>query len=131
MSLWQMALTRVEVLLALVGLAGAAKSAYNGTIRGLVDNIRQIPEVADRVDRMADKQEQMVDGMVALSVAESDEETTIDTDQLANDLRDGQSYRVYLNRDSPRNPYAETEDEEQLGPEVPEESRRWRSSDDD
>jgi len=131
MSLWEMALTRMEVVLAGLALLGAAKSAYNGTLRGLVDNIRQIPEVADRVDAMADKQEQMVDGMVALSVAESDEETSIDTDQLANDLRDGQSYRVYLNRDQPRNPYAETEDEEELGPEVPEESRRWRSSDDD
>ena len=126
--MWAAVLTRLEVVIALIVVAGAGKSAYNGTVRGLIQNIREIPGISDRVDEMSEKQEQMVDGMVALSIAESKDDATVDTAKLAEDLRDGASYRVYLNRDKPKSPYSDIEDEEV---EVPEEERRWREQDDD
>ena len=126
--MWSAVLTRLEVVLAGVAVLAAAKSAYNGTVRGLVDNIKEIPTISDRVDDIGDKQERMVDGMIALSVAESKDGASVDTDRLANDLRNGNSYRVYLSRGEPhKSPYADVEDEEgAIDPEIPEEELRWR-----
>lgn len=131
--MWSAVLTRLEVVLAGVAVLAAAKSAYNGTVRGLVDNIREITVISERVDEIGDKQERMVDGMVALSVAESKEGASVDTERLAKDLRDGNSYRVYLHRDRPNgSPYADVEDEEgAIDPEIPEEELRWRTGYDD
>lgn len=96
--MWAAVLTRLEVIVAVLVVVGAVKSAYNGTVRGLVDNIQQIPEISERVDQIGDRQERMVDGMVALSVAEGEDGKSVDTKRLADDLRDGASYRVYLQR---------------------------------
>lgn len=110
--MWESTLTRLDVLVALVTLAGAGKSAYNGHIRRLVRSIYLLPEVKEKVEEMEQRQEEMIDGLVAVSVAESDDETSVDTDALARSLR-GNSYRMYLKRDGQRsNPYAESEDEE-------------------
>jgi len=70
----------------------------------------------------------MVDGMVALSIAEGEENKSIDTDRLAADLRDGQSYRDYIN-ESRAGPYEQPDEGE-----VRDEEKRWRrgySPDDD
>lgn len=122
--MWAAVLTRLDVVVAAIAILGALKTAYNGTLRRMIRNIGMIPSLKNDVDEMAEKQEQMIDGMVALSVAESHEETTVDTDRLAQELRNGQSYRVYLERGGrPSNPYTNVEDEME---EVHEEERRWR-----
>lgn len=125
--MWESALTRLDVIVAMLAIASAAKSAYNGHLSTVYQNIKQLPVIADKVESIADRQEKMIEGLVALSVAESDEEATVDTDRLAADLRDGESYRVYLERDmNGQSPFADVEDEE-----VPEEERRWREHYDD
>jgi len=124
--MWSAVLTRLEVVVAVVIVVGALKSAYNGTVRGLVDNIQEIPAISDRVEEIGDRQERMVDGMVALSVAENEDQASVDTDRLADDLRDGTSYRVYLSRPSgygTQRGYAEEEEEEE---EVEGKGGRWR-----
>ena len=123
--MWAAVLTRLEVVVAVLVVIGALKSAYNGTVRGLVDNIQEIPAISERVDQIGDRQERMVDGMVALSVAENEDHASVDTDRLADDLRDGSSYRIYLTRDGPdgRAGFVATEEEEE---EVDEEEGRWR-----
>lgn len=120
MPTWAVVLQRLDIIVALLAIAAAMKSVYNGRVGMLIRNIQQIPQIADRVDTIGEKQEDMVDGMVALSIAEGEETKTIDTDRLAADLRDGQSYRDYINetRSEAYGPVEEgdTSDEE----------RRWR-----
>ncbi len=124
--MWGVLLTRLEVIVAVLVVIGALKSAYNGTVRGLVDNIQEIPAISKRVDQIGDRQERMVDGMVALSVAENEDQASVDTDRLADDLRDGTSYRVYLTRgdgSGDRSTYVSGPEAEE---EVDEEEGRWR-----
>lgn len=109
--MWESALTRLDVAVALIAILGALKSGYNGHVRKLVRNIYAIGDVKEKVDHMEQRQEKLIDGVVAVSVAESKEDVSVDTDELAQNLR-GQSYRLYLQRDGRSNPYAEAEDEE-------------------
>lgn len=125
--MWAAVLTRLEVIVAVLVVIGALKSAYNGTVRGLVDNIQEIPAISERVDQIGDRQERMVDGMVALSVAENEDHASIDTDRLADDLRDGSSYRVYLTRSGSGDRGAYVTGPEEEEEEVDEEEGRWRA----
>lgn len=117
-------LTRLDIVVAVFAVLGAVKSAYNGNVRSLVNNIKQIPDIGKKVDHIEERQEQMVDGLIAVSVAQVEEDAEIDPDTLANRLREGDSYRVYLNRSDgsgARQNYAED----------PESGGRWQTRDDD
>lgn len=110
--MWESALTRLDVVVAAIAILGGVKSAYNGHVRRLVKNIYMVGEVKERVAHMEQRQEDMIDGIVAVSVAESEDNVSVNTDTLAENLR-GQSYRLYLEQEQPRNPYAQPEDEEE------------------
>lgn len=131
--MWESALTRLDVAVAVLVILSALKSGYNGHLRTVHENIKQLPQIADEVERISERQEKMVEGMVALSVVEDNDDATIDTEQLAADLRDGESYRAYITRDSTRNgatpytPAEEIEEEEEMA----EEESRWRERYDD
>ena len=128
MSTWAVVLQRLDIIVALLVIAAAIKSVYNGRVGMLIRNIQQIPQIAERVDSIGDKQEDMVDGMVALSIAEGEENKSIDTDRLAADLRDGQSYRDYID-DTSAGAFEKTNEDELRDGE-----KRWRrgySPDDD
>ena len=119
-----MLLTRLDIVVAVIAVLGAVKSAYNGIVRSLVNNIKQIPDIGKKVDHIEERQEQMVDGLIAVSVAQDEEDAEIDPDTLANRLREGDSYRVFLNRsdgNGARQNYAED----------PESGGRWQTQDDD
>lgn len=122
MSAWGMILTRLDVVLAALAVLSALKSGYNGTVRSLINNIKQIPQVADRVDRIGDKQEKMVDGLIAVSVAQKKDDAEVDTGELTDRLREGESYRVFLERNGRSGEFSE---------EDPEESNRWPAGEDD
>lgn len=126
MGLLSQALVRMELIVAGLTLAVAAKSAYNGHVRGLVDNIYTIESLEQKVDHIEERQDEMIDGIVAVSIAESEENYSVDADRLAEQLNEG-SYRSYLERDG-RSPYPDVEDEEL---EVSEEEPRWRQEYDD
>lgn len=122
-------LTHLDILLALVALASAAKSAYNGWVRSLIDNIQMISEVYTKTEELEDTQGKLVDAVVALSIAETDDSRSVDPNVVEATLRENGSVRDYLRRD--RNstpPYGDVEDEEV---EIPEEERRWRENYDD
>jgi hypothetical protein len=122
-------LTHLDILLALVALASAAKSAYNGWVRSLIDNIQMISEVYTKTEELEDTQGKLVDAVVALSIAETDDSRSVDPNEVEATLRENGSVRDYLRRD--RNstpPYGDVEDEEV---EIPEEERRWRENYDD
>jgi hypothetical protein len=110
--MWESALTRVDVAVGVIAVLGGLKSAYNGHVRRLVKNIYMVGEVKEQVDNIEERQEKLINSVVALSVAESKDDVTVDTDRLEKNLR-GQSYRLYLQRDGHRNPYTDTEDEEE------------------
>ena len=119
-----MLLTRLDIVVAVIAVLGAVKSAYNGIVRSLVNNIKQIPDIGKKVDHIEERQEQMVDGLIAVSVAQDEEDAEIDPDTLASRLREGDSYRVFLNRsdgNGVRQDYAED----------PESGGRWQTQDDD
>jgi len=122
MSAWGMILTRLDVVLAALAVLSALKSGYNGTARSLINNIKQIPQVADRVDRIGDKQEKMVDGLIAVSVAQEKDDAEVDTGELTDRLREGESYRVFLERNGRSGEFSE---------EDPEESDPWPAGEDD
>jgi len=122
--MWAAALTRMEVLLAGIAILAAVKSYYNGTIGEMITNIRRIPHMEEQQDEIKQKQEDLVDAVVATAVAEGSDEHSVDVDELDANLRDERGYRDFLSRNhSQRGPFADVEDEE----EVPEEELRWRN----
>jgi len=110
-------LTHLDILVAVVVLASAAKSAYNGWVRSLIDNIQMISEVYAKAENLEDTQGKLVDAVVALSIAESDESRSVDPREVEGTLRQNGSVRDYLKRDlDGRSPYAGVEDEEEEVP---------------
>ena len=126
--MWASALTRMEVVLAVIGLLASVKSAYNGWVRGLIDNIQMIPEVHKAQQESQRTQEKLVDAVVALSIAESEDGRTVDPREVEQTLRENGSVRDFLReRRNHQGPYADVEDEEgNIDPEIPEEEARWR-----
>lgn len=125
--MWAAVLTRLEVILAIGGVAAALKSAYNGVLGTVWQNINMIPEVHQRQEEQAETQERMVDAVVALSIVEQDDGRTIDPREVERTLRGDGGVRDFLQKDkNVRSPFADVEDEE----EVPEEELRWRQQGD-
>ena len=122
-------LTHLDIVLAVIALGSAAKSAYNGFIRSMVSNVQMIPEIRQSQQETHETQEKLVDAVVALSIAESDDERTVDPREIERNLRENGTVRDYLRRERDgRSPFADVEDELE---EVPEEERRWRQDYDD
>jgi len=90
MPLAEWLLLRLEILLALGGLAGAAKSAYNGWVRRHIlsplDRIEHISEQVDQVEgnqqEMAAQQELLTDAVVALGESHEQDEREFDVDRF-------------------------------------------------
>lgn len=122
-------LTHLDIVLAVIALGSAAKSAYNGFIRSMVSNVQMIPEIRQSQQETHETQEKLVDAVVALSIAESDDERTVNPREIERRLRESGTVRDYLRRERDgASPYADVEDELE---EVPEEERRWRQDYDD
>jgi hypothetical protein len=86
-------LARAELLLAAIAIMSALKSAYNGVLRELVNNIRRIPNIEDKVDEVEGKQEgmqsrqgAMVDAMVALSYSQQYEDVEVPPERMREEL---------------------------------------------
>lgn len=126
--MWAGVLTRLEVILAVMGVLAAIKSAYNGVLGTVWRNINMIPEIDERQKQLADTQEKMVDATVALSIAERDDGRTISPREIERTLKDEGGVRDFLQEPTNgRSPYADVEDEE----EVAGEELRWRQEEDD
>lgn len=70
---------------ALVGLAilfGAAKSAYNGTLRNSYEWLQMIEKINERGVYMEERQEEIIDALVALSHVQDDEDAEIDPHEV-------------------------------------------------
>jgi len=67
---------------AAVAALGALWSAYNGTLREMMENIRRIRHIEK-------KQEDMADAIVLLGHAEVDDAVRVDAEAMEKDLRDG------------------------------------------
>lgn len=116
-------LVHAELFLAGAAILGVAKSWYNGTIGEALEAITSIGEIREKVEhieeeqnRMAEQQDKMVDGVVALSVSQEREGAEVDTQELIDQLRDGRGVQVFLDSGPPSNPYTrdswDVEDEE-------------------
>lgn len=122
-------LTHLDIVLAVFALISALKSAYNGFIRSLVSNVQMIPEIRQSQQETHETQEKLVDAVVALSIAESEDGRTVDPKEVERNLRESGTVRDYLQRERDgTGPYTNIEGEEV---EIPEEERRWRGSYDD
>lgn len=122
-------LTHLDIVLAVIALGSALKSAYNGLLRSMVSNVQMIPEIRQSQQETHDTQEKLVDAVVALSIAESDDERTVDPREIERNLRENGTVRDYLRRDkNSTSPFTDVEDEEV---EMSEEERRWRQEYDD
>lgn len=75
------ALEYANLLIAVAVLLGGAISLWRGTLHELVVNIR-------RIEHIEDKQEDMADGVVAISHAVDSESVQIEPRKLEQDLRD-------------------------------------------
>ena len=122
-------LTHLDIVLAVIALGSALKSAYNGLLRSMVSNVQMIPDIRQSQQETHETQEKLVDAVVALSIAESDNGRTVDPREIERNLRENGTVRDYLRREMDgTSPYADVEDELE---EVPEEERRWRQDYDD
>lgn len=122
-------LTHLDIVLALIAILSALKSAYNGFIRSMVSNVQMIPEIHKSQEKTRETQEKLVDAVVALSIAESEDGRTVDPKEVERNLRESGTVRDYLQRERDgAGPYTDIEGEEV---EIPEEERRWRESYDD
>ena len=118
-------LTHLDIVLAVIALGSAAKSAYNGFIRSMISNLQMIPDIHETQQDSQETQEKLVDAVVALSIAETNDERTVNPREIERNLRENGSVRDYLRRDANgRSPYADVEEEE----EIAEEERRWREN---
>jgi len=121
-------LTHAEIIVAVLATLSTLKSAYNGWIRSLVNDIGMIPEVHDNQQEMKKTQNRLVDAVIALSIAERDDGREVDPRKVEQELLENGSARDYLQEsDSITSPYSDFEDEE----EVAEEEARWRREYDD
>ena len=115
-------LTHMEIGVAVIAIASAVKSAYNGWLRGMIDNIQMIPDIRESQEGMQETQDRLVDATIALSIAESAEDKEVDPSEVERALKQNGSARDYLREtDGVRSPYSDYEDEE-----VDEEEARWR-----
>lgn len=122
-------LTHLDIVLAVIALGSALKSAYNGFLRRMVQNVQMIPEIRQSQQETHQTQEKLVDAVVALSIAESDDGRTVDPNEIERNLRENGTVRDYLRRDrNSTSPFADVEDETE---EISEEERRWRQEYDD
>lgn len=83
----------VATLVGIISIGGAVKSVYNGAVRTGIEYIAMIPDVADAVDNLQDcvgevkdDQEDIKEGMVALSRATASREVEVSPDEMADEL---------------------------------------------
>jgi ABC-type multidrug transport system ATPase subunit len=88
-------LARAELLLAFIAILSALKSAYNGTLRELIENMRMIPNIENKVDEVEGKQEEMqakqgamVDALVALSYSQQYDDVEVPPERMREELLD-------------------------------------------
>lgn len=118
-------LTHAELLIAGATIIGIAKSWYNGTIGEALEAITSIGEIQQKVDHieakqeeMAEQQDLMADGVVALSVSQNRDGEEVDTERLIEQLHDGRGVQVFLDTSRPTNPYNGSYDVEDEAEEV-------------
>lgn len=92
-------LTRLEILAALGALVGLGKSFYNGFLRRLARAVRQIPQIASRVEDVNDKQQDLTDAVVALALSQSERRKSVDPDSVVNGLREDEGSERFLRDD--------------------------------
>jgi len=83
----------VGIIVGTISILATAKSVYNGAVRSAVNHIGMIPEVADSVEELSDcvsdiksEQEDIKEGVVAISEAQARDGVTIDPDGMAREL---------------------------------------------
>lgn len=86
---------------ALVGLAvliGAAKSAYNGTLRNSYEWLQMIETIDQRSMYMEETQEEIIDALVALSHVQSNEHAEIDPHEVRHSFDRVDRSRSFIDR---------------------------------
>jgi len=90
MPMWSEVLTRIEVVLALIALLAAVKSAWNGWLRKKVivplDRLEgmseSIEEMEEKTGQMYERQEYQIDAIIALARSMNDENGEFDEGQF-------------------------------------------------
>lgn len=103
-------LLRVEVFLALAAALAVLKSFYNGVIHRALEAIGMVPEIQEQVrhideeqDKLIEKQEDQLDAILAVAIAQGEDRLSIETDRLIQSLRNDEGSERFL-RDDP-DPY--------------------------
>lgn len=96
----------VEVIVGLVVLGGAAKSAYNGNIRQFINSVQKIQEIDEKLDHICsrmDEQRETLDNqrdtLIALAWAHEEEDVEIDPVSTEEELGMGPGVRRFLKDD--------------------------------
>lgn len=83
----------IQLVIAVATIAGIAVSVYRGTLGQLVDYIKEIPtikehvvDVAETQDEIKSRQDDLADGMVAVSLAHRRDDVEPDPDAMAERL---------------------------------------------
>ena len=87
----------LQIIVALITVLAAVKSAYNGTVREMVVNVRRIEDVAEEVDDMSGTQDDLVDAVSAIYYAESSESLDLDPTSVEVLKQDGGAGRFVNN----------------------------------
>ena len=88
---------------ALVGLAilvGAAKSAYNGTLRNSYEWLQMIETIDQRSMYMEETQEEIIDALVALSHVQSNDDAEIDPYEVRKSFDRVDRSRSFIDRET-------------------------------
>lgn len=76
----------LEITVATITILGAGKSWYNGTIRQIIKNAREIPSLKKNQQKIMRSQEDMKDAIIGLSVSHQREDVDTNPEAIANEL---------------------------------------------
>ena len=107
-------LPMLQVGVAATIIIGALHSAWRGTLREMMQNIRRIEPIEEKVECVDEKQDDISDALVALSHAQANDGVEPDPEAMERDLRDEETGPSRYTRDGfYRGDRAATEDEEE------------------
>lgn len=92
-------LLRLEVVIAAIVVLSSLKSGYNGLLREVIQNIRRIPNIEQKTEKIEGKQEDMADAIVLIGHAQANDHIEPDPGALEEDLRDGDDGPARYSRD--------------------------------
>lgn len=91
--------TWIGIFVGVATLLGVGKSAYNGHVRGVVKGLLKLEELSREVDAVYKRQEDLIDGFIALAYAQHNEDENVPTQKIKQEFDRDEGPRRFLQGD--------------------------------